>query len=230
MLVRDVMTAKVVTASIDTSVAEIAGTLAANRISAVPIVDSAGHVLGMVSEGDLFRRIETGTQVRRSWWLELFADPTAQAREFSKQEGVRAEHVMTRPVISVGEDTSLARVADLMQAHGIKRLPVVREGKLVGIISRADLVHALAATAAKAQPALLDDRALDAALHARIKALGWLDTTYVNFTVENGVVSVWGFVDSVEQQRALRAAIESVPGVKRLDDRLNLAPRLRGVA
>ena len=138
MRVRDVMTAKVVTATIDTTVAQVAGMLAASRISAVPVVDSAGHVLGMVSEGDLFRRVETGTEKRRSWWLDLFTDPSTQAREFSKQEGVRAEHVMTRPVISVGEDSELARVADLMQAHGVKRLPVMTGDKLVGIVSERD--------------------------------------------------------------------------------------------
>jgi CBS domain-containing protein len=181
----------------------------------------------MVSEGDLFRRVETGTEKRRSWWLELFVDPAARAREFTKQEGVKAEHVMTRPVISVGEDTPLARAADLRQGHGVKRLPVVREGKLIGILSRADLVRALAATGAS-QPAVRDDRAIDEALRARLRALGWLDTTYVNFTVENGVVSAFGFVDDAEQKRALRAAVESVPGVRKLDDRLSVYPKIRG--
>jgi CBS domain-containing protein len=134
---------------------------------------------------------------------------------------------MTRPVISVGEDTPLARAADLMQGHGVKRLPVVREGKLIGILSRADLVRALAATGAS-QPAVRDDRAIDEALRARLRALGWLDTTYVNFTVENGVVSAFGFVDDAEQKRALRAAVESVPGVRKLDDRLSVYPKIRG--
>src|SRR6185295_15712539 len=110
----------------------------------------------------------------RSWWLELFGDPATRAREFTKQEGVKAEHVMSRPVISIGEDAPLARAADLMQGRAIKRLPVVREGKLVGIISRADLVHALVATAATTQPALKDDRAIDEALHAKLRTLGWL--------------------------------------------------------
>src|SRR5262245_613548 len=219
MLVRDVMTKEVVTATIDTTVSQIAALLASKRISAVPIVDSAGHVLGMVSEGDLLRRVEIGTEKRHSWWLDLFADATTRAREFTKQEGVKAEYVMSRPVISIGEDAPLARAADVMQRRNIKRLPVVRDGKLVGIVGRADIVRALA-TAAAAQPAIKDDRAIDEALHARLRALSWLDTTFVNFTVEKGVVSAFGFVDDAEQKRALRAAVESVPGVKRLDDHL----------
>ena len=226
MLVRDVMTKDVVTATIDTTVAQIASLLAAKRISGVPIVDSAGHVLGMVSEADLLHRVEIGTETRHSWWLDLFADATSRAREFAKQEGVKAEYVMTRPVISIGEDAPLARAADLMERRNLKRLPVVRDGKLVGIVSRADLVRALAA-AATAQPAIGDDRAIDEALHAKLRALSWLDTTFVNFTVADGVVSAFGFVDDAEQKRALRAAVESVPGVKRLDDHLSVYPRVR---
>jgi len=226
MLVRDVMTKEVVTATIDTTVAQIAKLLAAKRISAVPIVDAERHVLGMVSEGDLLHRVEIGTETRHSWWLELFADATTRAREFAKQEGVKAEYVMSRPVISIGEDAPLARAADLMERRGIKRLPVVRDGKLVGVVSRADLVRSLA-TAASSQPAIKDDRAIDETLRAKLRSLGWLDTTFVNFTVENGVVSAWGFVDDAQQKLALRAAVESVPGVKRVDDHLTASPRIR---
>ncbi len=230
MRARDVMTTKVFTVDIDATVDKVAAMLAENRISGVPVVDSAGHVLGIVSEGDLFRRAETGTEKRRSWWLEFFADPSTQAREFLKQQGARAEHVMTRRVVSVGEDAPLERLADLMELHGVKRLPVVREGKLVGIVSRADLVRALATAPPRAGGGPRDDRSIDAALHAKLRTLPWLNAAYLNVVVEGGTVSLYGFVDSTDQRRALKAMAEGVAGVRRVDDRLSERPRAAGFA
>ena len=203
--------------------------LAEKRMSAVPVVDSAGHVLGIVTEGDLFRRAETGTEKRRAWWLELFADPSTQAKEFLKQQGIRAEHVMTRRVVSVGEDAPLERIADLLERHGVKRLPVVRDGKLVGIVSRADLVRALAAAPPRATTGSRDDRGIDAALHAKLRALSWLNTAYLNVVVENGRVGLYGLVDSADQRRALKALAESIPGVLGVDDRLSDRARVAGM-
>jgi CBS domain-containing protein len=137
------MTTQVVTVLPDTSVREVAKMLLINRISAVPVVDTEGRILGMLSEGDLMRRTETGTDEHHSWWLALFADLRVEA--FVKSHGLHANDVMTREVISVSEDAPLDEVATLLERHRIKRVPVVRDGKLVGIVSRANLLHGLVA-------------------------------------------------------------------------------------
>ena len=140
----DVMVSKVITVGPDTSVAAIAETLLANRISAVPVVDEkSSALLGIVSEGDLIHRVETGTERPRAWWLEFFIGKEALAREFIKSHGRKAADVMTRLVITVKPDTPLAELASLLEKHRIKRVPVVKDGKIVGIVSRANLVQAL---------------------------------------------------------------------------------------
>jgi len=150
MRASDVMTTQVVTVLPDTSVREVARTLLINRISAVPVVDKQGRILGMLSEGDFMRRAETGTDEHHSWWLALVADLRVDA--FVKSHGLHAKDVMTREIVSVSEDASLDEVATLLERHRIKRVPVVSGGKLVGIVSRANLLHGLVAQRAGTAP------------------------------------------------------------------------------
>jgi len=141
------MMTKVVTAGPDDTVAKVARLLADNHISAVPVCAADGEVLGMLSEGDLMRPFATETSKRRAWWLHTLAEGTDLAPEFLKyvrEDQRRAKDLMTAPVISVSERASVHEIADLMMHHRIKRLPVVRDGKVVGIVSRADLVRAIA--------------------------------------------------------------------------------------
>lgn len=226
MKARELMTTEVITANPDTPVSRIAAVLLENRISAVPVVDYDRRVVGIVSEGDLLHRPETGTERARSWWLEFISDSDTLARDYTKSHGRRAVDVMTRHVVSVTEDTEAGDIASLLDSRRIKRVPVVREGKLVGIVSRADLLRAVA----RAQPpaagaGAVDDRALHDAILNRIRQEPWANAVMVNVVVSGGEVELWGFVTSDEQRDALRVLAEGVPGVRVVRDNLGMAPR-----
>lgn len=252
MKAKDVMTERVISVRPETPVAEIAATLVSRRISAVPVIDAGGRLVGIVSEGDLMRRPETGTAARRgAWWLSLFATTEAAAAAYVKSHGLTAADVMTRGVVTVAEDTPLADIAETLESRHIKRVPVVRDGAVVGIVSRANLVRALvtlrgavlrrpeAAADARIRERLLslimtfahpeapDRRADDSRVHetllAELEAEDWPDLAWTNVTVTDGVVELWGFSESESERRAWRIAAESVPGVKKVIDRR--APR-----
>jgi CBS domain-containing protein len=225
MQARDFMTKDVVTAGADTTVGEIAALLVLHHISAVPIV-ADGQLLGIVSQTDLAHRSETGTEKRRKWWLEVFADPDSMAREYVKSHGHKARDVMTRVVVSVAEDASLADVADVLDTQRIRQVPVTSGGRLVGMISRADLVRALAEatiTSSKPRP---DNGTLQKAVWEQVKAQQWLKSAFVNLAVRDGVVELWGAVDSKEQRDALRVLVEGVSGVERVEDHVTLLPKV----
>jgi CBS domain-containing protein len=150
---KDVMTAKVVSVTPDTPVEQIARLLLEQRISGVPVTDASGRILGIVTEGDLMRRPDLQTERRRPWWLRIVADERTRAEEYTKTHGSRAADVMTRNVVTVTEETTVGEIARLLERHHIKRVPVVREGKLVGIVSRANLIQGLAARRDRAGPA-----------------------------------------------------------------------------
>jgi CBS domain-containing protein len=220
MLAKDVMTSAVITVAPQTPVPEVANLLLARAISAAPVVDAAGRVLGIVSEGDLINRVDGGGRRRGSWWLELVRPAEEQARDFLKLHGQRAEDVMTREVISVTEDTPLAEIARLLEKHRVKRVPVLRDGRLVGIVSRANLLHGLA-HAPRAQPVAQTDREVREALLKALAAAG-LPMHQLNITVKDGVAALWGWVDAEVQREAARAAAEETPGVERVQNELNV--------
>ncbi|BCX17130.1 MAG: histidine kinase [Geminicoccaceae bacterium] len=228
MQVRDVMTTKVITVRPDTPVTEIARLLVENRISGVPVVDEENRVLGIVSEGDLIRRLEdTDDGRRRSWWLELLASPERRAEEYVKAHGRLARDIMTDLVTVIDEGATLAEVARLLEEKHVKRLPVVRDGKLVGIVSRADLLRALAL--APPQEAKLDDRAIREKLLAELERAGQSYHPYVNIVVSDGVVHLWGFVGSAREAEAMVLAARNVPGVVSVDSHLAVRPALGAV-
>lgn len=221
----DVMVSNVITVGPDACVQEVAGILLENRISAVPVVNDRKEILGIVSEGDLMRRVEAGTERRRSWWLGLFASNEILASEFSRSHARRVTDVMTQPVVTVTPDTPLSEVATMLETHGIKRVPVVRDGKVVGIVSRANLLQALA-TAGKAvgPAAAVDDATLRAAIMAALKTKIWTRPALLNVIVQDGTVDLWGMVDSLEEKKAVRIAAEVVPGVRAVNDNLMVQP------
>jgi CBS domain-containing protein len=182
----------------------------------------------MVSEGDLLHRAEVGTERKHKWWFQIFADSDAAAREYAKAHGLSAQDVMSRYVISVRDDADLRDVADSLDSHRIKRVPVLHEGRLVGIISRRDLVRALTQVQASSAVVKLDNAALHKALRDRFKSQSWLNDAYINVAVNDGVVELWGLVVSADQHRALRTLVEETPGVRRVEDRLTVAGPLRG--
>lgn len=224
MRAHEAMSRNVVTVGPDTTVGEIAKILARHRISAVPVV-SGTQLLGIVSQTDLAHRSEMGTEKKRKWWLEVFANPDVQAREFIKSHGLRAQDVMTRFVVSVSESASLAEVADVLDTHRIRQVPVISNGRIVGMISRADLVRKLAEIKVAAPAARPDNGALQKAIWDEIKSRPWLQTAFVNLAAKDGVVELWGAVDSDEQRRALRVLVEGVEGVEKVEDHIGLLPK-----
>lgn len=225
MKVREIMTRDVVTVGLGTPVTDIASLLIRRRISAVPVVTSENYVVGVVTESDLFRRAEVGTEPRRSWLLELFADRDALAHEFARVHGQSAGDVMARPVIAVKDDADIAEVARLLDAHKIKRVPILRDRKLVGIVSRADIVRALVRREpAQQQHTKPDDGAIQKVLRGEMRKQPWLNTAYICVVVENGIVEFSGLIDSEDQRRALRVLAQAVPGVRKVSDHLFIVP------
>lgn len=222
MQARDVMQTNVVTVMPEMPVREIAEQLLANRISAVPVVDEQGRVVGIVSEGDLMRRPESGTERHPSWWLRLFASPEERAITYVKSHGGHARDVMTQPVVSVGEDASLEEIAELLEKQHIKRVPVLREGKLCGIVSRADLLRGLVAR--QAAPAVsAGDQTLKDAVEKALAETG-VRSFLLSVVVAGGVVHLWGATESEAEKRAARVAAEGVPGVTSVRDEIRVLP------
>jgi CBS domain-containing protein len=222
MRARDVMTAPVITVQPSTPVAEIATLLLERRISAVPVVDGEGRVVGIVSEGDLLRRGETRTDRQRPRWLEMMVNRDLQAAEFVKEHGACARDVMTADVVSVDPDTDLASIARLLEQRRIKRVPVIENGRPIGIVSRANLLRALVAYRqapsgfdAKSDPEILRQ------VEERLRAEPWVDLNRLNVVVSDGVVHLWGSVESEDRRRALKVAAESVPGVRQVESHLS---------
>lgn len=223
MKAKDIMTTVVASVEPDTDVSEIARTLISRRISGVPVIDSSGHALGMVSEGDLMRRQESDTERRSSWWLRLLADTEVLAGDYVKSHGRKAKEVMTRDVISVAEDASVSEVAELLEEKHIKRVPVIRDGKIVGIVSRADILRALASTPSEqARPSDASDATIRANITSLLGKQPWLSDTNLNVIVTDGVVHLWGIISGAAQRDAIQVAIQDVPAVKGIQDHLGM--------
>ena len=221
----DVMTSEVISVDENASVITVAKLLAERGISAVPVVDSENRVISMVSEGDLLHRAETGTERRQSWWLEMMASTNRLAGDYIKSHSGNVKDVMTRDVLSVTETTSVADIAILLETNRIKRVPVLRDGKLVGIVSRANLVRALAMTINEPTSSTeADDRTIRDNLLAELKAQRWAEVAPANITVKDGVVHLWSSYLSEQEKRALVVAAENIPGVRRVEDHMRPVP------
>lgn len=229
MKAKDVMTTEVVYADPETSVRSIAQTLLKRRISAVPVADDDGRVIGIVSEGDLMRRPESETERPRSWWLELIERPEDRASRYLKSHGLTARDVMTREPVTVTEDTPLEEIAILLERNAIKRVPVLRDGKLVGIVSRADLLHGLVARAGQAAKPVPVAPPTREAVIAGIRDAD-LSFHYVNVVVADDAVHLWGAVDSALQRDAIALAARRTPGVTRVENHLVVIPPQLGAA
>lgn len=229
MIAKDIMTRPVVSVGPETSVQEIARLLLERRISAVPIVDDRSRVIGMVSEGDLMRRPESGTEGHASWWLELLGGTEERARTYLKSHGLTARDVMTREVVTVAENTPLEKIATLLERNRIKRVPVLRGGKLVGIVSRANLLHGLVATRGKpAGSTTLDPHRAREAVMAELRKVG-VQSLYLNVVVAHGIAHLWGYAESAAERRAIALAARRTPGVRKVENHLAfMPPRLIG--
>jgi CBS domain-containing protein len=219
MKTSDVMTPRVISIQTDAPIMRAVRLMMQNRISGLPVIGPKGELVGIVTEGDFIRRGEIGTQRRRNRWLEFLIGPGRLADEYVHAHGRKVAEVMTREPVTVTENTSLDEVVCLMERHRIRRLPVVREGRLVGIVTRANIMHALVslAAAAKAPPAG-DDTAIREEILAECSKQSWAPMT--NVVVRNGVVELWGTITDERERQALIVASENVPGVKTVHDHL----------
>jgi CBS domain-containing protein len=216
----DVMTRQVVTVAPDTAIEEAVRLMLENRVSGLPVIDAAGAPVGVVTEGDLLRRIETGTDKRHSGWIRLLLGPGRLAAEYTRSHAHKVDEVMTTEVVSVAPDTPLQEVVELMEERRIKRVPVIDGGKLVGIVSRANLVAALADTLAKERGAALSDDDIRKAILAEIDKQPWGPRESVDAVVTDGVVELHGTILDERERAALIVAAENLPGVKSVQDKL----------
>jgi len=231
MKARDVMTTDLVTVGPEASVAETAQLMLDHRISAVPVVAPDGAVIGIVSEGDLIRRVEAGTARPPSRWRALLTSEAALAAEYVKSHARSVRDLMVAPVISVTEDVPLATIADLMESHRIKRVVVLRDGKLAGIVSRSNLLEALVAPqGAKSGPAAAADLEIRDRVIAEINRQPWGSAKVSRVVVTDGIVHLWGSVLTDEEQQATRVAAETVPGARGVVDHMTKSVRVPAIA
>jgi CBS domain-containing protein len=224
MKAAEIMVKDVISVRPDDSVRDVAAVLLDRRISAAPVVTADGRLVGMVSEGDLVRRAEIGTERRRSWWLELFTAPETRAQDFVKAHAVKVADVMTKNVVTATEDASLAAIATLLEKNGIKRVPIVRGDNVVGIVSRRNILQAFAGSASSRGSVSRSDKAIEDAIIAQIRSLPWGKPWLLTVTVADGVAELWGPVDSEQERQAMRVAAEATPGVKAVKDNLYRFP------
>lgn len=221
----DIMSMNVISVSPETDIHEVAKTLLDGRVSAVPVVDDQGNLLGMISEGDLLRRRESGTERESSWWLRLLQNPNELAEEYVKTHGQTAKDVMTREVITVTEETPVSEIAAILEKNRIKRVPVLHDGKVVGIVSRANLLHGLVV---RKIPVVGkgDDVALRKAVLEELRETGV--RSLIDVVVSDGEVHMWGSVESEPEKEALEIAASNTAGVSKVVNHIGVYPQIAG--
>jgi len=220
MKARDVMVSPVITVSESETVRDVAKLLIAKRISAVPVVDRAGKLIGIVTEADLLHRAEAGTERPVSWWLSLVSGDRVLADEYVKSHALKVRDVMTRDVKTADPDTPLCDIADIFEEQHIKRVPIVSEGgDLVGIVSRANIIQAVATAKPKLEISL-SDATVRKKLMEELKKQPWSHIHRLNVTVAAGVVDLWGLVESEKERQAILVAAEAISGVTKVNDHL----------
>jgi CBS domain-containing protein len=220
MKAKDVMTREVVSIAPDASIMEAVRLMLQHRISGLPVVDGSGNLQGVVTEGDFLRRAETGTARKRSRWLEFLLGPGRLATEYAHTSGRKVSEVMTPDVHTVGEDAPLEEVVHVMERRRVKRVPVVRGGKVIGIVTRANLMRALASFALAAEPPAAGDAAIRERLLAELKKQSWAPIGLIDVVVKDGVVKLSGALTDERERQAIRIAAENIAGVKKVEDRL----------
>lgn len=232
MLALDIMTTRVVTIRADAPIAEAIRLMLQRRISGLPVVDDSGKLVGIVTEGDFMRRSETHTERQRPRWLEFILGPHRLADEYIRTHARKVEDVMSRDVATIKDHTPIDKIVGLMEERRVKRLPVLRDGEVVGMISRADLMRALARLAAKSGMARPDrsvatDTKLRKDVLTEIDKQPWAPKASVNIEVQEGVVKLWGVIWDDKDRQALRVLAENVPGVTKVEDHLDLVLPVR---
>ena len=220
MRAEDVMTARVISVTPTDTILHAARLMLQHKISGLPVVDASGSLVGVVTEGDFMRRVELGTQRRRPRWIEYLLTPGKRADEYVHSHGRKVGEVMTHDPLTVGEEAALDEIVKVMEKRRIKRLPVVRDGKLVGIVSRANLLRALASLAREVEPPARDDATIRNWLVADLEQRAWAPLALIDIVVRNGIVELWGTITDERQRQAIVVAAENIPGVKGVRDHL----------
>ena len=220
MKASDVMTPDVVSVTPDSSILHAARLMLLKHISGLPVIDAAGNLVGIVTEGDFLRRAEIGTQRHRTRWIEFLAGPGKLADEYVHNSGRNVNEIMTSDVYTVSEDASLEEVVHLMERRHVKRVPVMRQKRVVGIITRANLVRALLNVSRDVKPVSQGDKAIRESLLAELKKQPWAPIALIDIFVRDGVVTLSGAVTDPRERDALRVAAANIPGVKNVVDEL----------
>ncbi|MBY0336271.1 MAG: CBS domain-containing protein [Acetobacteraceae bacterium] len=221
MLARDIMTRDLVTVTPDAPIAMVAAIMAERGVSGLPVVASDGRLCGLVTESDLLRRV-AATRDRAPGWLSgLFGDAGRLARDYARSHGTRARDVMTVHVTSIPPEAAVEDAAALLERLRVRRLPVVEDGKLLGLVSRADILKAVLEMSPP-EPASADDRSIREELRRRLAAQPWADRNFLHVAVQGGAVKLSGFARNDDVARAMRVLAEGVPGVRTVE--LDLAP------
>src|SRR6476620_10853951 len=230
MLAGDVMTRKAISVASDASAMQAAALMLKHQISGVPVVDSSGVLLGIISEGDFLRRAELGTQRRRPRWLAFLIGPGRLASEYVHACGRKVKEVMTPNPYTVTEATPVTEVVQLMERHRIKRVPVVCARRLVGIVSRADLLRALARLAPAAETVATNDPEIRARVMAELRKQSWAPLDLINVIVRDRTVDLQGTITDDSARQAMIVAAENVPGVRAVQDHLVWVEPVSGMA
>lgn len=224
MHAKDVMTGSVICINVGDSIFDAAELLLGARVSAVPVVDDKNAVVGIVSEADLVRRAEIGTAPKKNWLARLLASDVSAANDFAAAHTRRVADVMTKEVVTAGPDATLRELVELMERHGIKRIPIVRDGALVGVVSRADLLCALLSREPDRPLTQPSDTALRHAVIEAVEKRAWSSRWPTHVFASGGVVDLWGFVDDDATRKAYGVAAENVPGVRGVNNHLRQMP------
>lgn len=222
MRARDIMTTGVVSVSPETDIAEAVRLMLERQISGVPVIDASGRLAGILTEGDLMRRAELDTG-RQSWWINPTSSPEQVAKAFVKSHGLKVKDVMTKEVVTINEQEPLDRIAMVFEERGIKRTPVMRSGKVVGIVSRANLLRSLATK--RISDAAPSDSQIRSTILTTAMEDAAIRVVLVDVTVEDGVVHLWGNTASEAEREAIRVVAENTKGVREVQNHIRVLPR-----
>ena len=232
MIASDVMTRKVISIDPESTVLQAARLMLTHRISGLPVIDAAGKLVGVLSEGDFLRRRETRTDRHRSRWLEFLMGPGKIATEYTHSHGNRVGEVMTTDIKTVDENAAIEDIVELMEKYRIKRVPVMSGSILVGIVTRSNLMHAMVSMA-RVAPDLItskDDAGIREQLLAEMQKEHWAPVALTNVVVHDGVVELWGVLVDERQRAALKIVAENIPGVKAVKDHMVWVEPMTGMA
>lgn len=218
-----IMSPRVIAIDPEASIVEAANLMLKHHVSGLPVVNRDGELVGIVSEEDFVRRAEIGTQRRRNRWLELLISSGRSAAEFIREHGRKVKEVMTPNPITISEATPLDEIAQMMESGRIRRLPVLRGNRLVGMVTRSNLVQAVAQFAQDIPAPSADDDRIRHGITAIIENAKW-SPSRLNVMVNDGVVTLYGLVTNQRSRQAAVVAAENMPGVRKVQDCLNDFP------